>query len=315
MDDLISKTSFFSDKATFEVINNSNSGAILKKVKDKGNTYFLKIVKNKNIDIDKIKKIIGIYEKHNISTIKLLDYGYINDNVYLIYNFIDGFALNFVYDKYSTSDYNEIGFKIGNSYRVINSDCEFDKYFLNNYNINDLANQFIDSFQKLYNGKLSYIKNIMKEEKINRIINRMKEIIPSFENEKKVYIHADIHPKNIMIDNKDNLYIIDIESFCLDYFIMNIRWSVIAAFRNKKNNEFFKGFVNGYYNNNVPTKFNKQLIFIIILNFMEHTIEFSKTKDKEYITGYVSEINSLFDSVDIFSDNNILNSTTIFEEK
>ena len=305
MNDLISKISFFSDKATFEVISDSNSGAILKKVKDKGNTYFLKIVKNKNIDIDKIKKIIEIYEKYNINTIKLLDYGYINDNVYLIYNFIDGFALNVVYDKYSTSDYNEMGFKIGNSYRVINSDCEFDKYFLNNYNINDLANQFIDSFQKLYNGKLSYIKNIMKEEKINRIINRMKEIIHSFENEKKVYIHADIHPKNIMIDNKDNLYIIDIESFCLDYFIMNIRWSVIAAFRNKKNNEFFKGFVNGYYNNNVPTKFNKQLIFIIILNFMEHTIEFSKTKDKEYITGYVSEINSLFDSIDIFSDNNI----------
>ena len=38
---------------------------------------------------------------------------------------------------------------------------------------------------------------------------------------------------------------------------------------------------------------------------MEHTIEFSNTKDKEYITGYVSEINSLFDSIDIFSDNNI----------
>ena len=46
MDDLISKISFFSDKAIFETISDSNSGAILKKVKDKNDTYFLKIVQN-----------------------------------------------------------------------------------------------------------------------------------------------------------------------------------------------------------------------------------------------------------------------------
>ena len=33
MDNLISKINFFSDKATFETINDSNSGAILRKVK------------------------------------------------------------------------------------------------------------------------------------------------------------------------------------------------------------------------------------------------------------------------------------------
>lgn len=88
----------------------------------------------------------------------------------------------------------------------------------------------------------------------------------------------------------------------------------MAAFRNKKNNEFFKGFINGYYNNDIPSKFNKQLIFITILNFMEHTIEFSKTKDKEYITSYISEINSIFDNIDLFSDDNILNNIKTFKE-
>lgn len=314
MNNLISKIKFFSDNASFKIINDSNSGAILRKVKDNNNTYFLKIIKNNNINIDEVKKIIEIYKKNNVNTIELLDYGHINDYVYLIYNFIDGFALNMTYDKYSISDYNKMGFKIGNSYRVINSSCKFDKHFFNNYNINDLANQFIYSFTKLYNGELSYIKSIIKEEKINCIINRMKELISSFDNEEKVYIHADIHPKNILVDNKQNLYIIDIESFCLDYFVMNLRWSIIAAFRNKKNNAFFKGFINGYYNNNVPTKFNRQLIFITILNFMEHTIEFSKTKDKEYITSYISEINSIFDNIDLFSDDNILNNIKTFKE-
>lgn len=314
MDDLISKISFFSDKAIFETISDSNSGAILKKVKDKNNTYFLKIVQNNSVDINKIQKIIEIYDKYDINTIKLLDYGYIDNKVYLIYNFIDGFALNTVYDKYDVNDYSNMGFNIGSSYKKINSKHEFDNDFVNNYDLNTFLNECINSFKNVYNGKLSYIKNIINEKRMTNIINRMKELTSSFNNEKKAYIHADMHPKNIMIDNKQNLYIIDIESFCIDYFVMNVRWSIIAAFRNKENNEFFKGFINGYYDNNTPDCFNKQLIFITILNFLEHTIEFSKTKEKEFIIDYTSKINLLFNSVDLFSDNNILDNTTIFNK-
>ena len=314
MDDLISEISFFSDKAIFETISDSNSGAILKKVKDKNNTYFLKIVQNNSVDINRIQKIIEIYDKYGINTIKLLDYGYIDNKVYLIYNFIDGFALNAVYDKYDVNDYSNMGFNIGSSYKKINLKHEFDNDFVNNYDLNTLVNECINSFENVYNGKLSYIKNIINEKRMTNIINRMKELTSSFNNEKKAYIHADMHPKNIMIDNKQNLYIIDIESFCIDYFVMNVRWSIIAAFRNKENNEFFKGFINGYYDNNIPDSFNKQLIFITILNFLEHTIEFSKTKEKEFIIDYTSKINLLFNSVDLFSDNNILDNTTIFNK-
>lgn len=314
MDDLISKIRFFSDKAIFETISDSNSGAILKKVNDKNNTYFLKIVQNNNVDINRIQKIIEIYDKYDINTIKLLDYGYIDNKVYLIYNFIDGFALNTVYDKYDVNDYSNMGFNIGSSYKKINFKHEFDNDFVNNYDLNTLVNECINSFKNVYNGKLSYIKNIINEKRMTNIINRMKELTSSFNNEKKAYIHADMHPKNIMIDNNQNLYIIDIESFCIDYFVMNVRWSIIAAFRNKENNEFFKGFINGYYDNNIPDSFNKQLIFITILNFLEHTIEFSKTKEKEFIIDYISKINLLFNSVDLFSDNNILDNTTIFNK-
>ena len=103
MDSMISKINYFSDKATFETINDSNSGAILRKVKDEENTYFLKIVPNNNIDIDKIQKIIQIYEKYDINTIKLLDYGYIDDKVYLIYRFISKFIQwkIIIYKKYN----------------------------------------------------------------------------------------------------------------------------------------------------------------------------------------------------------------------
>lgn len=48
---------------------------------------------------------------------------------------------------------------------------------------------------------------------------------------------------------------------------------------------------------------------------MEHTIEFSKTKNKEYITSYVSKINLIFDNINLFIDNNTLNNIAIFEEE
>ena len=312
MSDLISKINFFSDKATFETINDSYSGAILKKVKDKDNTYFLKIVKNNTVDINRIQKIIKIYEKYNINTIKLLEYKDIDDEAYLLYNFINGSPLNTVYDKYSSNDYANMGFNIGSSYRKINSDYEFDNYFLNDYDLSVLTNQSINSFQKVYNGKLSYIKSIIDEEKMTKIINRMLELITSFDDEKKVYIHTDVHPKNFMIDDSNILYIVDIESFSIDYFVMNFRWSIAAAFSNMKNNEFFKGFINGYYNNNIPIVFNKQLIFVTILNFIEHVIEFSETVNEEYINRYVPRMNHIFNSIDLFSDDNILENTKLF---
>ena len=52
MRNLVNKINYFDDKAIFEPINDSNSGAILKKVIDNDKTYFLKIVSKDSIDIN-----------------------------------------------------------------------------------------------------------------------------------------------------------------------------------------------------------------------------------------------------------------------
>lgn len=69
------------------------------------------------------------------------------------------------------------------------------------------------------------------------------------------------------------------ESFCLDYFVMNLRWSIKAAFKNPRNFKFFQGFVHGYYQDNIPPTFKKQSLFILILNFLDHVLEFWDTKE------------------------------------
>lgn len=314
MSKVFSKIPFFSKEAIFEDITDSNSGAILKKVIDQTHTYFLKIIDNDKVDIDKLKEIITIYEKAEVKTIQLLNYGYLEDKIYLIYNFIEGLALNKIYHIYQPNDFYHMGYEIGCSYKKINVITNTIPKFKTEYMMEELITSRISEFLELYNNELSYINKIISSEKIKRMIERMEELIPSFSEEKKVYIHADIHPKNIMLSKNNELYVIDIESFCLDYFTMNLRWSLAAAFKCKENNEFFKGFINGYYDTNIPSQVNKQLILILLLNFMEHVIEFSRNQDKVFIEKYVSQINLIFQNINIFSNENILVTTTIFEE-
>ncbi len=304
MDSIIKKIDFFSNDAIFEAINDSNSGAILKKVTDNQKTYFLKIVPKDSIDIDKILKTIEIYKNNNINTVQLLSYGTTKDKVYLIYNFINGNALNTIYDEYDMASYYDIGLQIGNSYRIINFNCKPDNIFRQDYNIDDLINSITSKFIDLYNGKLAYLKDIIAEDKIKLLTNKIKELLPCFYNEDKVYIHADMHPKNIMIDKNNQLYIIDIESFHTDYFVMNFRWSIMASFKNDKNKAFFKGFIDGYYNHTISDDFDKQLVIILIINFMEHIINFSDGKSLEYIRNYATKVNEIFNTINIYSKNN-----------
>ncbi len=112
------------------------------------------------------------------------------------------------------ASYYDMGLQIGNSYRIIDFNCKPDNIFRQDYNIDDLVNSITSKFIDLYNGKLAYLKDIIAEDKI-------KELLPCFYNEDKIYIHADMHPKNIMIDKNNQLYIIDIESFHNGYFVMN----------------------------------------------------------------------------------------------
>ena len=306
---LIENINLFDKETKFISITDSNSGAILKHVIAKDNDYFLKIIDKTEVDIERLKHILDIYSFGKIKSLKLLQYGYIDNKVYLIYNWIDGHALNCLYDSYELNDYYDMGFKIGENYAVIN-ELELQSQLNKNYSVAELARSQKEKFEDLYYGKLSYIKNIMGEEFIEPILMRFIQLSSSFDNEQKVYIHEDMHPKNVMYN--DELYIIDVEGLCIDYFAMNLRWSIAAAFNNQKNLEYFKGFINGFYADDVPYKFYDELTFILIINFLDHIIEFSETKEEGFIKNYVNKFKMIFDNVDIYNTNNIFLNTTIY---
>lgn len=81
----------------------------------------------------------------------------------------------------------------------------------------------------------------------------------------------------------------------------------MAAYKHPQNKAFFKGFINGCYNNKIPVSFNLQLTYTLILNFMEHIILFENTKTKEYILDYTSSVKKIFTDINIFNNANILN--------
>lgn len=305
MSDLIRKISFFSKNAFFEDIEGSNSGALVKKVYDNNNLYFLKVLFKDRENIDLIKETIKIYNKNNIKTVKLLDYGYIDDRLYLIYNFIDGYSLNKMYDKYSLNDYYNFGIEIGTCYRNINLKEKYNIDFDKKEDINILTRNIMNLFIKLYNNNLGHIKDVFPEQQIKIMCEKINELLPLFKDEERIYIYGDMHPKNIMIDDNKDLYIIDIENLNINYFIMDMRWSILAAFKNKYNNAFFKGYINGHYKNEIPDTFYKHLKFILLFNFMEHINNYSKSKDDEFISKYILIINDIFNKIDIYSNNRI----------
>lgn len=306
IENLIKKIHFFSSQAKYHQITDTSSGAIIRKVEDNNKTYLLKIIKSDCIDIDNFVNIVKTYKNANINSIELLDYGIIENYTYIIYKYIKGTPLNKLYTTFNEGNFYKWGKDIGQNYHFLNQQ-RHSNIKVREYSLIDLTTKTTSQFLKVYNSSLSYLQTVFSKEEILKITERLKELTNAFEFEKRVLIHSDMHPKNIILNDKNELYIIDVDATSYDYFVMNFRYSLMAAYKHPQNKEFFKGFINGCYNNKIPVSFNLQLTYTLILNFMEHIILFENTKTKEYILDYTSSVKKIFTDINIFNNTNILN--------
>lgn len=305
-ENLIKKISFFSSQAKYTKITDTASGAIIRKVEDNNKTYLLKIIKSDCIDIDNFVNIVKTYKNANINSIELLDYGIIENYTYIIYKYIKGTPLNKLYTTFNEGNFYKWGKDIGQNYHFLNQQ-RHSNIKVREYSLIDLTTKTTSQFLKVYNSSLSYLQTIFSKEEVQKIADRLKELTSAFKSEKKVLIHSGMHPKNIILNSKNELYIIDVDATSYDYFVMNFRYSLMAVYKHPQNKEFFKGFINGFYNNKIPVSFNLQLTYTLILNFMEHIILFENTKTKEYILDYTSSVKKIFTDINIFNNANILN--------
>ena len=109
-------------------------------------------------------------------------------------------------------------------------------------------------------------------------------------------------------DNNDNLILIDIEGFSYNYFIYNLRWSIISIYKQnqKENKAFFKGFIKGRYEDDVPSSINKQLIFILLLKFYSQMVIYYNLNRLDMIEQQITLYNNLFSQLDLSGNTSIL---------
>lgn len=261
-----------------EQINDGRSDALIYKVKRGKSKFFLKVF-NEKFDEDnltKLKEHLEIYKKLNIKSLEIIAYGDIKNfnKYYIVYNFIDGLNLKtYTYsNKYTLEDAKRFGKYVGKEMLKLKNYEDYDRKLFDRNDIYSFIQEVISNvYSMLQNDKVNNIvtKYFVIDE-LNRLKDKLKEYSYVFQKIEPKLIHGDIKRANVMIDNYKNIHIIDCETMQVNYDIMNFKhqmtWCLFEG--NEKELEFVKGYFDEIYHDTRPADFNKQVIFIIILNFL-----------------------------------------------
>lgn len=252
------------------------------KCKTDNNTYFLKVMKTDDRNFNDIISFYDFLNKYSIPSAPIIKVGIFLENkcYYMIFDFINLQEIN----KSIDNTFYE-GFRIGQL--VAN-------YFIKLKDENIKSNK-VYSKDNLYKDIMSdvefvYSNNIYsKYIPLNKedIINYIQHYITAFDEEDINLIHGDIKFGNILYGD-GNIYFIDNESFKYSYDTINFMYNIHIGFLDK-DNECYKGFVNGYLNfmNNgkIPYRIQNQvrLLFIYyvvrsIRRVLENKIDSNKIK-------------------------------------
>lgn len=231
------------------------------KCKTDNNIYFLKVMKTTDIIYNDIKSFRDVLNKYNIPTVPIIESGCFLKNkcYYTVSKYIEFEEI----DKSIENTFSE-GFRIGQlvaSYFIDlkNENIKTDKV----YSKDNLYKDIMNDVEFIYSNNIN-----LNTFPWNRddIINYIKQYIVSFEEENINLIHGDVKFGNILYGN-GNIYFIDYETFKYSYDTINFMYNIHIGFL-YKDNECYKGFVNGYLNfmNNgkIPYRVQNQakLLFI-----------------------------------------------------
>lgn len=227
--------------------------------------YFIKVLPNKlNInDINKLKLLYEIYENVNIPTVPLSDIIVYKNKTLLIYPKFEGANLKDA--KLSLEQYYKYGIQIG--YDVI----KLNKYGLNSklfssLNIEEYCKNDKNNLEKIWNN-LNYqnkILQIFSKEDLQYLSKKYHSLLNYTDNQQKLLNHNDIKIENVMIDGKNNYYIIDIDPFDSTPCGFNVYYSMYCfILQNFEEEE--KAFLRGFIQTIDPNRDNfKQFYFFLL---------------------------------------------------
>ncbi len=302
---ILQEIKFINEEDIIEKIEDGHSGALIYKIERKNKKYFLKVF-NQKYNEEKVKKIYEttrIYKELNINSLKIIDYGDIQngDKYYILYNYIEGTNLK-QYIKNENIDENhiyELGKKIGKELLKLKNYNEYDKLlFKEKEDEKELIN-IIHKFKNMLNATeaCKTVYKFFSESDIKKLETKLNEYIILLKEEKIKLIHGDIKSSNFMRDLHGKLYIIDIESMQLNYDIMNFKHQITWCLMNNKEKIFVKGFLDSLYKNKRPRNFNKLIIFMIIFNFFNASFNLYKKERYEKLSTYIENCRRILEKI------------------
>ncbi|MBP3892354.1 MAG: phosphotransferase [Solobacterium sp.] len=261
-------------------------------------SYFLKIysINNSRANLDQIfNEYTNTYQIHQSFQLNIpkliycMPYG--KHCVCLLYEWIDGENLWSLHPLQKTKLYS-FTYDIG---------CHYQSMFVSTP---PLLRPKSDAFSYLQDGLTQSISKIQtareqfpqaydkyltkKEEK--QLFDLAASLLTSFDNEPMGYIHGDLTGNNIMVTKHNQLYMVDLESFRVDFFVMNFIWIVTYLFNSQPIGPFYKGLLDGFYAYKVPDSFFRELVFLYLFRSFHHL---GSLKDENQIQIYLQNFKTI----------------------
>lgn len=279
----------FSQKIALEEITGGRSGAQIFKMYLGNQIYCLKFPQHYDVvpNLKKLQEICRIYQELAINSLEILGYGYYGTDKkqFCLFRYIPGQDFKTFSNQHcSLSEIYQAGIEIGQEAKKLKSYPVNRITYIKHENLTELTQHI----EKLYRS----LNDLLQETGLIEAIAPLWEIAQRgpdlFTHTPPGLIHGDIKRSNIVIDPSGNKYFIDIGAMKYSYDVLNFRYQMtwLLLPENDRKREFVKGFLDGLYNFSRPSYFHEQVIYVALLNFLEHTHKFlhDEREIREYFT-------------------------------
>ena len=242
---------------------------------DKNNNKFMLRVSDKSLHTKRLRQfnLLNEISCFNINCPKPIEYGIIDDKVYMLLTYMEGNPAETEIIKYSNIEQYNLGLEAGKILKIIHS---YDKE-------SDTLTWWEKYEPKSIRKINTYLDTELKHNDYEFLINYYKENIHLMENRPQILTHGDYHLGNMLI-HKNHIVVIDFDkmNFADPYDEFKpYCWNVLRS-------EYFEtGLINGYFDNKIPEDFFKMLKFYTIESLISHLPWAMTFGEEEVKTAYM----------------------------
>ncbi len=275
-------------------LTGGHSGAQIFKMSFAGQDYCLKFPQHSTVkdNLVRMQEICKIYHTLDISASDLLGYGYVGAErkQFYLFDYLAGQDFkSYSQTHCSLLEIHQAGVEIGQ-----------DLQRLKLYPLAQLKHIEHEDIAKLTQHGQNLYRKLQKD--LQALQPTLLPLLEVFLQGPKIFaytqlalIHGDIKRSNIIISPAGKKSFIDIGAMKVSYDVLNFRYQIawLLLPENRQKRAFAHGFFDGLYNFTRPENFREQVIYVTVLNFLEHTYKFAH--DRQEISWYFAKMRPVFE--------------------